>query len=64
MTLDEWLDACADNPDDDLTRRAFADWLEESGDADRAQFIRLKLELARHTDRAQAKARQVRALLK
>ncbi len=47
MTLDDWLDACADRPDDDLTRFAFADWLEERGDTDRATFIRLRVGLSR-----------------
>ncbi len=45
MTVDEWLNACTQNPDDDLTRLAFADWLEERGDAERADFIRLRVEL-------------------
>jgi uncharacterized protein (TIGR02996 family) len=43
MTEDEWLDACADRPDDDMTRFAFADWLDERGDPDRAEFIRLQV---------------------
>jgi uncharacterized protein (TIGR02996 family) len=45
MTEADFLTACADNPDDDLTRLAFADWLEERGDAERADFIRLRVEL-------------------
>jgi uncharacterized protein (TIGR02996 family) len=36
MTEDEWLDACANEPEDDLRRFAFADWLDEKGDHDRA----------------------------
>jgi uncharacterized protein (TIGR02996 family) len=47
MTEDDWLDSCADQPDDDLRRRAFADWLEERGDYDRAEFIRLRVALSR-----------------
>ncbi len=31
-------------PDDDLPRLVYADWLEEHGDADRAEFIRLQCE--------------------
>jgi len=34
-------------PEDDLPRLAYADWLEEHGDAARAQFIRLQCRLAR-----------------
>jgi uncharacterized protein (TIGR02996 family) len=37
---------CAD-PDDDTPRLVAADWLEEHGDADRAAFIRVQVELAR-----------------
>jgi uncharacterized protein (TIGR02996 family) len=37
---------CAD-PDDDTPRLVAADWLEEHGDADRAAFIRIQVELAR-----------------
>lgn len=35
------------HPDDDLPRLVFADFLEESGDAERAEFIRVQCELAR-----------------
>jgi uncharacterized protein (TIGR02996 family) len=34
-------------PDDDAPRLVYADWLDESGDADRAEFVRLQLRLAR-----------------
>jgi uncharacterized protein (TIGR02996 family) len=37
---------CA-NPDEDLPRLAYADWLEENGEADRAAFIRAQIEQAR-----------------
>src|SRR5207248_2676212 len=37
---------CAE-PDDDTPRLVAADWLEEHGDADRAAFIRIQVELAR-----------------
>ncbi len=36
--------ACKASPDDDLPRRILADWLEENGQADRAEFIRLQLQ--------------------
>jgi uncharacterized protein (TIGR02996 family) len=42
-----FLDAIAEAPDDDLPRLAYSDWLEDRGDADRAEFIRLQVELAR-----------------
>ena len=31
--------AVAANPDDDTLRLAFADWLQEGGEEDRAEFI-------------------------
>src|SRR3954463_15181880 len=34
------------NPDDDLPRRVYADWLDENGDDDRAEFIRGQVRLA------------------
>jgi uncharacterized protein (TIGR02996 family) len=36
-----------DNPDDDTPRLVFADWLEDHGQADRAEFIRVQIALAR-----------------
>lgn len=38
-----FLAAIVENPDDDLPRLVYADWLEESGDAERAEFIRLHI---------------------
>jgi uncharacterized protein (TIGR02996 family) len=35
------------HPDDDAPRLVFADWLEEQGDSDRAEFIRVQVERAR-----------------
>src|SRR5262245_42507168 len=35
------------NPDDDLPRLAYADWLDEHGDEIRAKFIRAQLRLFR-----------------
>src|SRR5947207_2720423 len=37
-----FLAAIAARSDDDLPRLIFADWLDERGDADRAEFIRLQ----------------------
>jgi uncharacterized protein (TIGR02996 family) len=42
-----FLAAIVADPDDDTTRLAAADFLEENGDADRAAFIRIQVELAR-----------------
>ena len=36
-----------DKPDDDGPRLVFADWLEDQGDPDRAEFIRVQIELSR-----------------
>lgn len=47
-TGDALLHACLDNPDDDVPRLVYADWLEENGDSGRAQFIRLQLLIAQH----------------
>jgi uncharacterized protein (TIGR02996 family) len=44
---DAFLRAIAEDPDDDTSRLAYADWLDEHGDHDRAEFIRLQCELAR-----------------
>lgn len=49
MTNDEaaFLRTICEFPADDTPRLVFADWLEEQGDADRAEFIRLQIALAR-----------------
>jgi uncharacterized protein (TIGR02996 family) len=44
---DDLLAAVAAAPDDDGPRLVMADWFEEHGDPDRAEFIRLQLELAK-----------------
>jgi uncharacterized protein (TIGR02996 family) len=45
-----FLAAVADRPDDDLPRLVYADWLDENGDPDRAEFIRTQVELAKLPD--------------
>jgi uncharacterized protein (TIGR02996 family) len=40
------LQAVLQNPDDDLIRLVYADWLQENGDEDRAEFIRFQIRLA------------------
>ena len=42
-----FLRAICENPEDDTVRLVYADWLDENGDADRAEFIRVHCELAR-----------------
>jgi uncharacterized protein (TIGR02996 family) len=42
-----FLRAIHDRPDDDAPRLVYADWLDERGDADRAEFIRVQCALAR-----------------
>jgi uncharacterized protein (TIGR02996 family) len=39
--------AILDNPADDVPRLAYADWCEENGDEERAEFIRVQIELSR-----------------
>jgi uncharacterized protein (TIGR02996 family) len=43
----DFLAAIIDRPDDDLPRLVFADYLDETGDEARAEFIRVQCELAR-----------------
>jgi uncharacterized protein (TIGR02996 family) len=43
---DALYQAILDAPDDDAPRLVWADWLEEHGDADRAEFVRLQCEWA------------------
>lgn len=41
------LRAILEDPADDLPRLAYADWREETGDDDRAEFIRVQIELSK-----------------
>lgn len=41
-----FLQAVIANPDDDLTRLLYADWLDENGQPERAEFIRVQVALA------------------
>jgi uncharacterized protein (TIGR02996 family) len=63
---DAFLRAIVARPDDDTPRLVYADWLEEHGDADRAEFIRGQCELERlkaEGRRNLALGRRVRELL-
>lgn len=46
-THDAFMAAIVENLDDDAPRLIYADWLEEQGDRDRAEFIRVQCEIAR-----------------
>src|SRR4051794_533693 len=46
MNEQAFLRAICAAPDDDGPRLVYADWLDEQGDADRAEFIRLQCALA------------------
>ncbi len=46
MTEDALLRAVLADPDDDAPRLILADWLDEHGQAERAEFIRLQIALA------------------
>jgi len=39
-----FLNAICTNPNDDLARLVYADWIEEQGDSARAEFIRIQIE--------------------
>jgi uncharacterized protein (TIGR02996 family) len=41
-----FLEAIGDEPDDDTPRLIYADWLEEHGEPERAEFIRLQCRAA------------------
>ncbi|MCS7269618.1 MAG: TIGR02996 domain-containing protein [Gemmataceae bacterium] len=46
--LDLLLTAIMAAPQDDLPRLLYADWLQENGQVERAWFVRVQLQLARH----------------
>src|SRR5262249_3928589 len=46
MTRDEaFLQAILEDPEDDTPRLVYADWLEENGQPERGEFIRIQIEL-------------------
>src|SRR5258708_31097953 len=48
MNYDQaFLQDVLDAPDDDVPRLVYADWLEDNGEPDRAEFIRLQIRLCR-----------------
>jgi uncharacterized protein (TIGR02996 family) len=51
MTEEEaFLEAICEEPDNDVPRLVYADWLEEQGRGERAEFIRVQIELGPHHD--------------
>jgi uncharacterized protein (TIGR02996 family) len=44
------LRSVIENPDDDVARLVIADWYEENGQPERAEFIRVQIELTRMTE--------------
>src|SRR5437868_251904 len=50
-----FLAAIAEQPGADVSRRVYADWLDEHGEPDRAEFIRLQLLLAETDEYAVAR---------
>src|SRR5262245_37254953 len=52
------LAAILADPEDDLPRLAYADWLDEHGNPERAEFIRVECELARMGTREEDEANE------
>jgi uncharacterized protein (TIGR02996 family) len=62
---DAFLEAIRAAPDEDAPRLIYADWLDENGDSDRAEFIRVQIALARPKVPGRAALRErERSLLK
>jgi uncharacterized protein (TIGR02996 family) len=53
-----FLRAIIASPDDDGPRLVYADWLEENGEPERAEFIRVQIELARNGIEGRAELRE------
>ncbi|MEO2090389.1 MAG: TIGR02996 domain-containing protein [Gemmataceae bacterium] len=58
---ESFVAAIATAPEDDLPRLVFADWLDEHGEPDRAEFIRTQIEAERTTDADRKAALERRA---
>jgi uncharacterized protein (TIGR02996 family) len=65
MTPDElaFYQAISAEPDDDLRRLSFADWLDEHDRSERAEFIRLQIDRFRRTPDAPPSAREQELLV-
>src|SRR5262245_27193116 len=65
MNAASFLAAIREAPDDDVPRLVFADWLEDTGEPDRAEFVRAQVEavhLPDHDPRRDALERRAREL--
>src|SRR5579871_2544336 len=51
-----FVSALANRPDDEAARLVFADWLEEQGDAPRAELIRIEMQAAHATPGSRERA--------
>jgi uncharacterized protein (TIGR02996 family) len=60
---DAFLQEVLERPEDDTPRLVFADWLDDHGEHDRAEFIRLQIERTRITGAAPALDARIRELL-
>jgi uncharacterized protein (TIGR02996 family) len=58
------LRAVCESPDDDTPRLVYADWLDENGEPERAEFIRVQIALARGSDEPRLKKREQKLLAK
>ena len=58
---DAFVAAIVAAPDDDLPRLVFADWLDEHGEPERAEFIRLQCDAARGDPTASSRAADLEA---
>src|SRR5262245_56576550 len=47
MDDDAFLSAILDDPESDAPRLVYADWLDERGESDRAEFVRVQCALAK-----------------
>ena len=56
-----FLDSIFETPEDDTVRMVYADWLEENGQPERAEFIRLQVEAARLPEGAAQAALEAQA---
>src|SRR5262245_7236808 len=45
-----FLESITTNPEDDTPRLVYADWLDDQGQSERAEFIRLQIQLARMSE--------------
>src|SRR5437762_759494 len=55
-----FLSAICETPDDDAPRLVYADWLDDNGQPDRAEFVRLQCRLARMEEWADGRDELVR----